>query len=38
MKGKIFKSIVVQAIGYLSTQAWIGGFQPVAMGLFMAVW
>lgn len=38
MKGKILKSIVVQAIGYLSTWAWIGGFHPVAMALFMAVW
>ena len=38
MKGKIFKSTVVQGVGFLSTGLWIGGYHPVALGLFMAVW
>ncbi len=38
MKGRILKSTIVQAIGYLSTWVWIGGYHPIAMGLFMAVW
>ena len=38
MKGKIIKSTVIQAVGWVTTQLWIGGYHPVAMGLFMAVW
>ncbi len=38
MKGKILKSSLVQGAGFLSTQLWIGGYHPVALGMFMAVW
>ena len=38
MRGKLIKSAVVQAVGWMTTQLWIGGYHPVAMGLFMAVW
>lgn len=38
MKGKIFKSAVVQMIGLLTTQITLGGYQPVAIGFFIAVW
>lgn len=38
MQGRIFKSIVVQMIGLASTQVALGGFQPVAIGYFIAVW
>ena len=38
MKGKVLKSTVVQMIGYLSTMVALQGFQPLAVGLFIAVW
>ena len=38
MKGKVLKSSVVQGVGFLSTYLWIGGYHPIALGLFMAVW
>lgn len=38
MKGKVLKSAVVQMIGYLSTMVALQGFQPLAVGLFIAVW
>lgn len=38
MKAKVIKSTVVQAVGFMTTQLWIGGYHPVAMALFMAVW
>lgn len=38
MKGKILKSVVVQMIGLLTTQITLEGYQPVAIGFFVAVW
>ena len=38
MRGKVIKSAVVYVAGWLSTKLWIGGFHPVALALFMAVW
>lgn len=38
MKGKILKSVIVQMIGFLTTLAQVGGFQPIALGFFIAVW
>ena len=38
MKGKVLKSTVIQMIGYLSTMVALQGFQPLAIGLFIAVW
>lgn len=38
MKGKVLKSAVVQMIGYLSTMGALQGFQPLTVGLFIAIW
>ncbi len=38
MKGKVLKSTVVQMIGYLSTMGALQGFQPLTVGLFIAIW
>lgn len=38
MKGRILKSAIVQMIGLLTTQVALGGYQPVAIGFFIAVW
>lgn len=38
MKGKVLKSTVVQMMGYLSTMGALQGFQPLTVGLFIAIW
>ena len=38
MKGNVLKSAVVQMIGYLSTMGALQGFQPLTVGLFIAIW
>lgn len=38
MKGKILKSLIAYVVGFLSTWLWIGGYHPIAFGIFMAVW
>lgn len=38
MKGKVLKSGVVQMIGYLSTLGALQGYQPLTVGLFIAIW
>lgn len=38
MRGKILKSAAVQMIGFMTTWATFAGYQPVAIGFFIAVW
>ena len=38
MKSKLLKSTAVYVTGWLSTKLWLGGFHPIGMALFMAVW
>ena len=38
MKGRILKSTVVQMIGFIMTWAAFSGYQPIAIGYFIALW
>lgn len=38
MREKILKSAAAQMIGFMTTWATFGGYQPVAVGFFIAVW
>lgn len=38
MRGKILKSAAAQMIGFMTTGATFAGYQPVAIGFFIAVW